>query len=119
MIVARIIYLPSQVLEKILEKLREKLGEGIRVYLFMDLKLLRREVPLEILEEVLREFGGKTFSPPIPLSFLVADFQDLLLLYIPPDQPENCYGFLVQDIGDVGNLIKEHLFQDNRFQRSP
>ena len=119
MIVARIIYLPSQVLEKILEKLRERLRKGIRVYLSMDLKLLRREVPLESLEEVLREFGGRAFSPPIPLSFLVADFRDLLLLYVPPDQPGNCYGFLVQDIGDVGELIKEHLFQDDRFRRSP
>jgi len=114
-IVARIAYLPPKALERALERLREKLGKGVRVYLTMDLKLLGREVPLKSLEKVLEEFGGKPLSPPIPLSFLVADFRDLLLLYVPPDQPENCYGFLVQDIGNVGELIKEHFLRGDQF----
>lgn len=110
-ILARIVYLPLSVFEKLVEMLRDAKRRGRRIYLFLDVRLLRKEVPLEVLEKVLREFDGRTFSPPVPFSFIASDFQDLLLLYASPDQPEKCYGFLVHGVGEVGKIIKEHLFK--------
>ena len=108
-VLARIVYLPLSVFEKLVEKLRDAKRKDRKIYLFLDVRLLRREIPLEALEDVLREFDGKMFSPPMPFSFIASDFQDLLLLYASPDQPERCYGFLVYGVGEIGKIVKEHL----------
>ncbi|HDD42884.1 MAG TPA: TrmB family transcriptional regulator [Nitrososphaeria archaeon] len=108
-VLARIVYLPLSVFEKLVEKLRDAKWKDRKIYLFLDVRLLRREIPLEVLEEVLGEIDGKMFSPPMPFSFIASDFQDLLLLYASPDQPERCYGFLVHGVGEIGKIVEEHL----------
>ncbi|RLG07587.1 MAG: hypothetical protein DRN59_00945 [Thaumarchaeota archaeon] len=118
-ILARIVYLPQEVFGEFIDKLRECRRRKIQVYLSIDLRLLKEEIPLNSLEQILEEFNGRSFSPPIPFSFLVSDFQDLLILYVNPGQPRECYGFFVQELGEVGKImisriIKEHFLQDFR-----
>jgi len=117
-VLARIAYLPSKIFEELVEKLRNVKQKRRKVYLSLDVGLLRREISLEFLEEVLKEFNGDTFSPLMPFSFITSDFQDLLLLYVPPDRPEKCYGFLVHGIGEAGRIVKEHLLKERRLPSS-
>ncbi|MEM4497985.1 MAG: helix-turn-helix domain-containing protein [Nitrososphaerota archaeon] len=111
-LLARIFYLPSRVLMDFAEKLREFKRRGGRVYFYADARVLRREVPLELLEEVLREFGGSTFTALVPLSFISADFERLLVLYSSPEKPGECYGFLVHGLEEVGKIIRDQLIED-------
>ena len=110
----RVVCIPAAVLEEIVEELRKIKGNGVKVYLTIDVKLLREIVSLKKVDEILKEFQGKTFTSPIPFNFFVADFKDALLLYVPPDSPENCYGFLVQGIGEVGELIRKRFLSEHR-----
>lgn len=108
-ILVRMVCLPSDVFEKLTDRLRKARRRGIKVYLAIDTRLLRKIIPLEAIEDLLKEFDGRIVSPPIPLSFFVADFKDVLLLYVVPEAPENCYGFLLQDLGEVSDLLKRHF----------
>ena len=108
-ILVRVVYLPSEVFEVLIGKLRKARERGVEVHLAIDTRLFEKVISLESIENLLKEFGGRTVSPPIPLSFFVADFKDVLLLYVAPDSPEKCYGFLLQDLGEVSDLLRKHF----------
>jgi len=105
----RIVCLPAAVLDALVNQLRKIRERGVKIYLTVNVKLLREIIPLERIEQVLEEFQGKSFNIPVPFNFFVADFEDALLLYAPPDSPENGYGVLVQGIGEVGKLIRKQF----------
>jgi len=110
----RIVCLPPIVLDDLINQLRKIRERGVKIYLTINVKLLREIVPLNKIEEMLKEFQGKSLNTPMPFNFFVADFEDALLLYVPPDSPENCYGFLVQGIGEVGRLIRKQFLNEIR-----
>jgi sugar-specific transcriptional regulator TrmB len=108
-LLARIFYLPSRVLMEFVERLRGLKQRNIQVYFYVDARVLRREVPLDQLEEILKELGGSTFTALVPLSFICADFERLLVLYASPENPGECYGFLVHGFEEVGKIIRDQL----------
>ncbi|MCD6591484.1 MAG: TrmB family transcriptional regulator [Thaumarchaeota archaeon] len=123
-ILARIVYLPREVFDEFIDKLRACRQRKIKIYLSMDLRLLRDEIPLDRLERILEEFDGRAFSPPMPFSFLASDFRELLILYVNPGQPRECYGFFVQELGEasrimISRIIKRAFSQDLRSNVNP
>jgi len=60
-------------------------------------------------EEIVREFNAKILDSLIPLNALLLDFRQALLLYASPTLPENPFAFLIQDVGELGQLIKRHV----------
>jgi sugar-specific transcriptional regulator TrmB len=106
---ARIFYLPSHVLMELVERLRSLKQRNIQVYFYIDTRVLRRELPLDQLEGMLKELGGNTFTALIPLSFICADFERLLVIYASPENPSECYGFLVHGFEEVGKIIRDQL----------
>jgi len=111
-VLIRLVSLPGDVFDELVDRLKRARERGIRVYLEVDVKLLGGMIPPERIEEVLEEFRGRSFNTSIPFNFLIADFENALLLYTPPDSPENSYGFLVHGIGEVGRLIREKFIKD-------
>ncbi|MCS7132516.1 MAG: hypothetical protein N3F65_01670 [Nitrososphaeria archaeon] len=108
-LLVRVVYFPSEVFETLADKLRRIRERGVRIHLTIDISLLEKAIPRETINKVLEELGGRPVSSPIPLSFFVADFRDVLLLFVAPDSPENCYGFLLRDLGEVSELLKKHF----------
>lgn len=110
-LLVRVIYFPSDVFETLVDSLRKVRERGVRINLTIDIDLLEKAVPRGTAENVLEEFGGRPVSTPVPLSFFIADFKDVLLLFVAPDSPDNCYGFLLHDLGEVGELLKKHFVE--------
>ncbi|OYT66858.1 MAG: hypothetical protein B6U65_04580 [Candidatus Wolframiiraptor sp. EX4484-121] len=108
-ILVRIIYLPHDILENLLSKLREMKANGIDIYLIIDTRILSTSMPKERVEEIVREFNAKILDSLIPLNALLLDFRQALLLYASPTLPENPFAFLIQDVGELGQLIKRHV----------
>jgi len=108
-ILVRIIYLPHDVLENLLDKLREVKADGIDIYLIIDAKILSTSMSRENVAEIVKEFNARILDSLIPLNGLVLDFKQALLLYVSPTLPENPFAFLIQDIGELGELIKKHM----------
>jgi sugar-specific transcriptional regulator TrmB len=118
-LLARIFYLPSRVLMEFVERLRGLKQRNVRVYFYADARVLRREVPLDQLEEILKELEGSTFTAFVPLSFVCVDFERLLVLYASPKNPSECYGFLVHGFEEVGKIIKDQLVGERASLESP
>ncbi|MCD6235771.1 MAG: TrmB family transcriptional regulator [Thaumarchaeota archaeon] len=117
-LLVRVVCLPIGVFEELVEELRRIREKGVKIYLTVDVKLLREMISIDRINEVLEEFGGRNFASPVPFNFFVADFEDAMLLYVPSDSPENCYGFLVQGVGDVGKLIKRRFLSEHGLRGS-
>ena len=108
-ILGRIVYLPHDILENLLGKLREVKADGIDVYLILDTRILSTSMPKETMSEIVKEFNAEILNSMIPLNGLVLDFKQALLLYVSPALPKNPFAFLIQDIGELGQLIKKHM----------
>lgn len=108
-VMARIFYLPPRALIDFMEKVREFKRRGGRVHLYVDSRIVERELPQDVLAEIMGELGGKTYTALIPFSFISADFKNLLILYTSPGNPSECYGFLVHGVEEVGKIIREQL----------
>ena len=108
-ILVRIVYLPRDILENLLGKLREVKADGIDVYLILDTRILSTSMPKETMSEIVKEFNAEILNSMIPLNGLVLDFKQALLLYVSPALPKNPFAFLIQDIGELGQLIKKHM----------
>jgi len=108
-ILVRIVYLPRDILENLLGKLREVKADGIHVYLILDTRILSTSMPKETMSEIVKEFNAEILNSMIPLNGLVLDFKQALLLYVSPALPKNPFAFLIQDIGELGQLIKKHM----------
>ena len=108
-ILVRIIYLPHDILENLLSKLREMKTDGIDIYLIIDARILSTSMSKERVEEIVKEFNAKILDSLIPFNALLLDFRQALLLYASPTLPENPFAFLIQDIGELGELIKKHM----------
>ncbi|HDD56748.1 MAG TPA: hypothetical protein ENG18_01860 [Nitrososphaeria archaeon] len=61
------------------------------------------------MSEIVKEFNAEILDSMIPLNGLVLDFKQALLLYVSPALPKNPFAFLIQDIGELGQLIKKHM----------
>jgi len=108
-LLVRIVYLPHDILENLLSKLREVKTDGINVYLTLDTRILSTSMPKETMSEIVKEFNARIVNSMIPLNGLVLDFKQALLLYVSPTLPKNPFAFLIQDIGELGQLIKKHM----------
>lgn len=108
-LLVRLVYFPPEVFETLVDKLRKIRERGVRIHLTIDSDLLEKTVSPEIIDKTLKEFSGRSMSSPIPLSIFVADFKDVLLLFVTPDALQNCYGFLLQDLGEISELLRKHF----------
>ena len=92
-----------------MNKLREVKADGIDIYLIIDARILSTSMSKESVAEIVKEFNARILDSLIPLNGLVLDFKQALLLYVSPTLPENPFAFLIQDIGELGELIKKYM----------
>ncbi|HDJ66227.1 MAG TPA: TrmB family transcriptional regulator [Nitrososphaeria archaeon] len=108
-VLVRVVYLPHDILENLWSKLRKVKADGIDVYLILDARILSTSMPKEMITKIVKEFNAKVLNSLIPLNGLVLDFKQALLLYASPTLPKNPFAFLIEDIGELGQLIKKHI----------
>ena len=105
----RVAVMPEDVLKEIIKRLRRLRKRGVKLYVVIDTSLLPKLVSLDLVLGMAKEFQARAADILFPFNGVVSDFERALLLYTPLTSPETCYGFLIDQLGEIFKPLKQRI----------